>query len=271
MPNNLVSLIIPAFNEEKTVGAVIDDAAEIMNLYGFPYEIIVVNDGSTDKTELAALSTHKAKVLSNKLNHGKGYCVRRGIKHAHGEILVTLDSDGEHKPKEIPDLINPLFEGCDVVSGSRFISQRSEVTTKINQVGNFLFNSVILAITGRQVTDSQTGFRAMKREVVDQLNLQSNGYEIETEITVKSLMNGFRFKEVPITIERRKYSMSKIKILSDGKKILTTIVRSTFSQLGEDHKPQSPLFENFSNDLNKTHAGIMFNHSKVPSENIISK
>jgi glycosyltransferase involved in cell wall biosynthesis len=96
MPNNLVSLIIPAFNEEKTVGAVIDDTAQIMNLYGIPYEIIVVNDGSTDKTELAALSTRKAKVLSNKSNFGKGYCVRRGIQHAHGDILVTLDSDGEH-------------------------------------------------------------------------------------------------------------------------------------------------------------------------------
>jgi glycosyltransferase involved in cell wall biosynthesis len=271
MPNNLVSLIIPAFNEEKTVGAVIDDTAQIMNLYGIPYEIIVVNDGSTDKTELAALSTRKAKVLTNKSNHGKGYCVRRGIKHAHGDILVTLDSDGEHKPKEIPELINPLFQGCDVVSGSRFISRRPEVTTKINQVGNFLFNSVILALTGRQVTDSQTGFRAMKREVVDKLNLQSNGYEIETEITVKSLMNGFKFKEVPITIERRKYSMSKIKILSDGKKILTSIVRSTFSQLGEDPKPQSLLFENFTVDLNRRTEDMMLNHSNIASENIVPK
>jgi hypothetical protein len=77
---------------------------------------------------------------------------------------------------------------------------------------------VILAPYRRQVTGSQTGFRAMNRDVVDKLNLQSNGYEIETEITVKSLRNEFKFKEVPVTVERRKYRMSKIKILSDGKK-----------------------------------------------------
>jgi len=231
MPSSFVTLIIPAYNEEKTVGDVIRDATEIMDSYGLPYEIIVINDGSADNTELVASSTRKATVLSNNPNRGKGYCLRRAMKLARGDIIVTLDSDGEHKPKEIPDLINPLFEGYDVVSGSRFLGNRPEVTTKINRVGNFLFNTAIMTLTGKQVTDSQTGFRAMKKDIVEKLNLQSDGYEIETEITVKSLMNGFTFKEIPITVERRKYDASKIKILSDGKKILTTIIRSSFSQL----------------------------------------
>jgi len=224
-----VTLIIPAYNEEKTIGDVIKDTTEIMDLYGLPYEIIVVDDGSTDNTKLVALSTCNATVFSNEPNRGKGYCLRRALKQARGDIIVTLDSDGEHKPKEIPDLITPLFEGNDIVSGSRFMGNRTDVTTKLNQVGNFLFNTAILALTGRQVTDSQTGFRAMKRDVVDKLNLQSDGYEIETEITVKSLRNGFKLKEVPISIDRRKYSMSKIKILTDGKKILSTIFQSSFA------------------------------------------
>ena len=228
MSSSLVSLIIPAFNEEKTVGAVIMGTSEIMDLYGLPYEIIVVNDGSTDNTELAALSTNKATVFTNEPNRGKGYCLRRALSYAHGDIIVTLDSDGEHKPKEIPDLLNTLFEGNDIVSGSRFMINRPGATTKLNQVGNLLFNTAIMTLTGRPVTDSQTGFRAMKRDVAEKLDLQSDGYEIETEITVKSLRNEYRFKEVPITVERRRYNMSKIKILKDGKKILSTIIQSSF-------------------------------------------
>ena len=236
---SLVSLLIPAYNEENTVGEVILAAAEIMEIYGFPYEIIVVNDGSTDRTELVALSTQKAKVLSNEVNRGKGYCIRKAIRFARGKIIVTMDSDGQHKPKEIPDLLSPLFEGSDVVSGSRFLNSSTNVTTTTNLFGNFLFNISILALTGRNVTDSQSGFRALKREVLDKLDLQSEGYEIETEITVKSLRNGFHFKEVPISIQPRKYGISRIKLLSDGRKILSTIVRSSISPTENDGSSNS--------------------------------
>jgi len=228
LDTSFVSLIIPAYNEGDTVGSVIRDAGEIMDDYGLPYEIIVVNDGSTDDTELVALSTRKARVLSHKPNRGKGYCLRRALKYARGDIIVTLDSDGEHKPKEIPDLLNSLFHGNDIVSGSRFLSNRPDVTTKINQVGNILFNTAIMTLTGRNITDSQTGFRAMRREALEKLGLQSDGYEIETEITMKSLRNDFRFIEVPITVQRRQYSISKLKILADGRRILATIIRSSF-------------------------------------------
>lgn len=262
MPDSLVSLIIPAYNEEKTVGIVIKDTSEIMELYGLPYEIIVVNDCSTDHTELAASSTCKAMVITNKPNRGKGYCLRRAFEQAHGDIIVTLDSDGEHKPNEIPDLITPLFEGNDIVAGSRFLDNKSAVTSKINQLGNSLFNIAIMALTGQQVTDSQTGFRAFKRDVLQKLNLQSDGYEIESEITVKSLINGFKLKEVPITIERRKYNISKIKILSDGRKILSTIVQSSFSELEQHGKQRSSLNTNFFYDIGKGVASITSNRLK---------
>ena len=222
-----VTVIIPAYNEEKTIGDVISNTAEIMDGLDVPYEIIVVNDGSTDKTGLVA-STYKATVLTNKVNRGKGYSLRRALKHAQGDIIVTIDSDGEHKPKEIPDLIEPLHNGTDIVAGSRFLGSQSQVTTKLNVMGNFLFNTAIMTLTGQRVTDSQTGFRAIKRNVLEQLNLESDGYEIETEITVKGLKNGFVFEEKPISCERRKYNISKLKVLSDGAKILKTIIRSNF-------------------------------------------
>jgi glycosyltransferase involved in cell wall biosynthesis len=230
MSKMIVSLIIPAYNEEETIGEVIRDTSEIMELYGLQYEIIVVNDCSTDDTERVALFTQKAIVFTNETNRGKGYCLRRALKQAHGDIIVTLDADGEHKPKEIPELLNALFEGNDIVAGSRFLNNQVDITSRINRLGNFFFNMTITTLTGRRITDSQTGFRAIKREIAEAFNLQSDGFEIESEFTIKSLRNGFRFKEVPITVERRKYNKSKIKIISDGTKILSTIIHSSLLQ-----------------------------------------
>jgi glycosyltransferase involved in cell wall biosynthesis len=223
-----VTIIIPAYNEEKTIGNIISDTASIMDGLDVPYEIIIINDGSTDKTGLIA-SNYKATVLSNEKNQGKGYSIRKALLQAQGEIIVTMDSDGEHMPKEIPDLINPLFNGTDIVAGSRFMGHNTHVTTKINRIGNFMFNTAIMALTGKRVTDSQTGFRAIKRDVMEKLSLESDGYEIETEITVKGLRNGFVFEEKPISCERRRYNISKVKLLSDGRKILKTIIKSSFS------------------------------------------
>ena len=230
MRRSTVTVVIPAYNEEKTIGNVIFETASIMNGLDLPYEIIVVDDGSTDKTGQIA-STHKAIVLSNKKNYGKGYALRRALQHATGDIIVTIDSDGEHKPKEIPDLIEPLFNGTDIVAGSRFLGSQGRATTHLNVIGNFLFNAAIMTLTGKFVTDSQTGFRAIKRNVLERLNLESDGYEIEAEITVKGLKNGFSFKETPITVERRKYNVSKLKLLSDGTRIMKTILKAKFAKI----------------------------------------
>ncbi len=233
MTNSAVTIIIPAYNEEKTIGNVISNTISVMDALDVPYEIIVIDDGSTDKTGLIA-SQYKATVLSNGKNRGKGYALRKAFQHAQGNIIVTIDSDGEHKPKEIPDLIEPLHNGTDIVAGSRFLGDQSHVTTKLNQMGNFFFNATIMTLTRQRITDSQTGFRAMKRKVVDSLCLVSNGYEIETEITVKGLKNGFVYKEKPISCERRRYSVSKLKVLSDGTKILRTILKANFSKIKPD-------------------------------------
>lgn len=233
MQSSTVSVIIPAYNEERTIGNVIAETELIMDGLGLPYEIIVVNDGSTDKTGLIA-SSHKVLVLSNAKNCGKGSALRTALQRASGEIIVTMDSDGEHKPKEIPDLIEPLFNGTDIVAGSRFLGNQGPGTTHLNVIGNLFFNAAIMALTGKFVTDSQTGFRAIKKHVLDMLNLESNGYEIEAEITVKGLRNGFVFKEKPISVERRKYNTSKLQLLTDGTKIMKTILKASFSKLKHD-------------------------------------
>jgi hypothetical protein len=88
-----------------------------------------------------------------------------------------------------------------------------------------------MTLTGKVVTDSQTGFRAIKRPVLETFNLESDGYEVEAEITVKGLRNGFTFKEKPITVERRKYNVSKLKLLSDGTRIMKTILKAKFAKI----------------------------------------
>jgi glycosyltransferase involved in cell wall biosynthesis len=225
-----VTVIIPAYNEEKNVGKVISETISVMDNLQLSYEIIVVDDGSTDKTGLVA-SSYGVNVVLNEKNRGKGYALRTALKRAKGEIIVTIDSDGEHKPREIPVLLAPLFNDTDIVAGSRFLDRdHLYVTTRLHQIGNSIFNSSIMALTGQRVTDSQTGFRAVKRDVFETLNLESDGYEIETEITVKSLKSGFVFEEKPISIKKRNHGTSKIKLLSDGTKILKTIIRANFAK-----------------------------------------
>jgi glycosyltransferase involved in cell wall biosynthesis len=128
MQHGAVSIIIPAYNEEKTIGDVIEDTASIMDSLHLPYEIIVVDDGSTDGTRLVA-SNKKVRLLCNQGNRGKGYSLRKALEYAQGDIIVTIDSDGEHKPKEIPDLLEPLFNGTDIVAGSRFLGNHRRATT----------------------------------------------------------------------------------------------------------------------------------------------
>jgi glycosyltransferase involved in cell wall biosynthesis len=228
MCHRVISVVIPAYNEEKTIGNVISETTAAMESLQMPYEIVVVDDGSTDETRQIA-TQYKAAVLSNGKNQGKGYALRKGFEHARGDIIVVIDADGTHNPKEIPSLITPLFNGADIVTGSRFKGYGKYSTTKLNRLGNIMFNNLIMVLTRKQVKDSQTGFRAFKKEFLQSISLDSRGYEIETELTVKGLKNGFKVQEQPISCEKRKHDVSKIKIMSDGMRIFKTILRAKFT------------------------------------------
>jgi glycosyltransferase involved in cell wall biosynthesis len=225
-----VSVVIPAYNEEKNIVNMLFRISKVLQALQVPYEIIVVDDGSTDRTALLA-SKHKVTVLTNGTNQGKGYALKKGIQQANGDILVTIDADGSHLPEEIPKLIKPLFNGVDVVMGSRFTGLRErDSIKKLHILGNHFFNFLILVLTGKRITDSQTGFRAYKRRIIEEIEITSSGYEVETELTMETLKNGYSVLEEPITCERRKNGLSGLNPLSDGLKILKAILRTYFTK-----------------------------------------
>jgi glycosyltransferase involved in cell wall biosynthesis len=222
----LVSVIIPAFNEEKNIGDTLTRICRVLEMSSLACEVIVIDDGSTDRTREVAYR-HKVVVLYNEKNGGKGSALRRGFKNARGDFVVTIDADGAHDPDDILKVIGPVFDGADIVLGSRFANgQGKGSTTTLNFFGNKLINLAIWIMSGKRVTDSQTGFRAYRRKLIEDIGITSEGYEVETELLMKSLGNGNIVREVPISIQNRNNGHSHLNPLLDGFRILQSIIRS---------------------------------------------
>jgi glycosyltransferase involved in cell wall biosynthesis len=219
----LISVVIPVFNEELTIGNVIERVKVVLQKLGFEYEIVVVDDCSADRSREISKS-QGIKVFSLRKNMGKGYALRGGFAKANGEIIATIDSDGSHLPEELPLLLTPILQDkADLVIGSRYLNQKPVITKKLNALGVRLFNYLIEVLTRTKVTDSQSGYRALKSEVLRNMSLDSSGYEIESEMLVKTARQRFRVKEVPISFEQRTYGTSRLDPLVDGFKILLSI------------------------------------------------
>lgn len=219
----LLSVVVPMFNEEPTIGDIISRLNSVLQKTGFKYEIIVVDDCSTDNS-LEVAKKYQVHLYALKQNMGKGYVLRTGFTKAKGDIIATIDSDGSHRPEELPLLLAPLLKGeADLVIGSRF-SQPTVATSRRNQAGNRLFNKLIYILTRNPISDSQSGYRVMTSQVLHSINLSSDEYEIESEMLVKTVRHRFRVREVPITFEQRTYGRSQIDPLVDGLKILCSIL-----------------------------------------------
>jgi len=220
----LISVIIPVYNEELTIGNIIDRLKTVLKQTGFENEVIVVDDRSYDKS-LEVAKKHGVKIYTLKSHMGKGYALRAGFAKAKGDVIVTIDSDGSHRPEELPIVIAPIVaDKADLVIGSRYLNQKNVAARKLNAFGVRLFNSFIELLTGAAVTDSQSGYRAMKREVLKSQNPMAEGYEIESEMLVKTAQKKFRITEVPISFEQRTYGRSGVDPMMDGFKILLSIV-----------------------------------------------
>ena len=228
--NIFVSIIIPVYNEEVTIGDIVIRTKKTLDNLGLPFEVLVVDDGSNDNSASIAMEK-KAKVLRTS-HKGKGFALRHGFRIAKGGFVVTLDGDGSHNPEEIPIILNHLIDNAaDFVVGSRFSNSESNKTKipKINRVGNRLFNNLTGYLTGVKISDTQSGFRGIRSSLIKEMKLRSHGYEVESEMLVKALKMGAKVTETPISFDQRTMGNSKLDPLRDGIRILYAIIASYLS------------------------------------------
>jgi len=188
---------IPAFNEEKNIAVLIIQLKKIAD------KIIVCNDGSTDLTSEIAEELG-ATVINHKKNLGYGAAIRSIFlksKDLDVDILVTFDADGQHRIEDINKVINPIINGeSDLVIGSRFLDESEKEVPKYRKVGINVITKITNATIKKQLTDSQSGFRAYSKKVLNELNPSELGMGISTEILIKASAKNFRISEVPIKI-----------------------------------------------------------------------
>lgn len=224
----LLSVLIPAYNEAKTIETLIN---RVRNS-GLPCEIIVVDDGSTDGTDEVLNQLRgdpRLKIFRHASNQGKGAALRTGFAHVSGKVVIVQDADLEYDPGEYRRLIQPIVEDrADVVYGSRFSGNDRPVRPFWHQNLNRLITLLSNLFTNLKLTDVETGYKAIRRELIDQMaaTLRENGFGVELEITARlARRGGVRFFELPISYAPRGYAEGKKIRWRDALRALWCVVR----------------------------------------------
>ncbi len=203
-------MVIPAFNEEHSIGRVL---AELMRIKEEipPMEIIVVDDGSSDGTVEEVSKYSSVNLILHSKNMGKGAALKTGFREVRGRVAVIQDADMEYFPGEIPHVIKPILNGeADVVYGTRFKSKPYGMTIS-HFLGNIILSKATTLLYRKNITDVMTGCKAFSRDVLDYLKLNTNGFSVEVELTSQVLQEAWEFLEVPINYAYRSRGSSKIR------------------------------------------------------------
>jgi glycosyltransferase involved in cell wall biosynthesis len=219
-----ISIVIPTLNEERNVGRVIRGVKK--QLDGYDYEIIIVDGHSTDGTVDVARRLGARIVYDDR---GKGSAIMRGFRAAKGDIIVSMDADLSHEPKELRLLIDAIEIGYDLCTGSRFLTGGgSEDIPPLRVFGNKFFVLMVNVLFGAHYTDMCYGYRSFRKGALERLGLKETGFGIETEINIKAVKEGLKVIEIPSTEKKRAFGEGKLTTFGDGYVILKTILRNVF-------------------------------------------
>lgn len=234
MKDILLSVVIPAYNEAKTIRDVIGRVHKSLETNGITGQIIVVDDASKDETiqhveaYIKEFPNHSVSLICSMPNRGKGFVIRQGIQQAKGEYVLVQDADYEYDPREYPKLLAPVLDGmADVVYGSRFMGgDPHRILFFWHSIGNKFLTFVSNMFTNLNLTDMESGYKLFRRDIIQNIRLKENRFGFEPEVTAKiARIPGIRIYEVGISYYGRTYAEGKKINWKDGFRAIICILK----------------------------------------------
>lgn len=229
--DNRICVVIPALNEENTIYEVVRGFSELAD--HFSLSVLAVDGHSSDNTLKLARTAGASVIIQRK--RGKGAAMIEAVNKTKNDVYVFIDGDGTYLPSEFEQIVSSVLnDKADMVIGSRFKGKTEKGSiAPINILGNKFFNLITGLVFNVHISDIFSGYRAVKKEVLEKINLRSCHFEVEAEMTVKAIARGFKVSEVPITYLRRRENSTKLRPFKDGlcifKTFLIEILREKFS------------------------------------------
>jgi glycosyltransferase involved in cell wall biosynthesis len=242
-----ITIVIPTINEAENIKEVFPNIPEFVD------EIVVVDGNSTDGTIEEIIKFRKDTKIIIEKPSGKGAAIKTGFKNATGDLIIMMDADGSHNPREIIGLLKPVLNGYDVSKGSRLLTGGGSADfTPFRKLGNMIFVSMVNTLYGSKYTDLCYGYRAFKKEALEQMYCSSNGFEIETEQSILMIKAGLKIKEVPSFEERRKNGTSNLNAFRDGYRILKVIMKEYLKQFYKTNNKKEKKHDIHKNSIIKS-------------------